>query len=105
MKYFATFFIIAFCARISSAQLIFTADEFIQGLSQVNTNQTEYRDTTLPGLGKLAKAVGAGISWDFTGIPFFPVTTNSNVTVTVLTYPGGAALANDILISHLQRTL
>jgi len=95
MKYFAAIFLLSLFLGIGNAQITISADQFAAGYSQIGSaNIKSYTLTSLTGsgLGAIAKKTGAAISWDFSPFAF---TEESTSLITVMAYPGGAALAND----------
>jgi hypothetical protein len=107
MKYFATFLLLCTLANVSSAQIRFTADEYFAGFSQTSSSGTSYSSTDLTGLAALIAKSGAGMSWDLGNRAY---STNSTYagTQTVLTYPGGAALADDadfLVSTHVLKSV
>lgn len=81
-------------ASSASAQITVTADEFFAGMTTLN-NATTYSSTDLTGLSALIALSGAGKTWDFTSRIYIKDTSGADNTTTLLTYPGGAALADD----------
>ncbi|MEP7234888.1 MAG: T9SS type A sorting domain-containing protein, partial [Ignavibacteriota bacterium] len=94
IKFFTALFCCSFYAAGATAQITFTADDFIQGLASNKQNNQSFTASATSGLGKLMKASGAGITWDFSTIPFTPNAPPSG-TSTLLSSLSEAALADD----------
>src|SRR5438876_538894 len=95
MKYTSLFCLVFFVlVRICSAQIIFTSDELIASFSQ-QSSQSNFIPASLDGLQALIDKSGSAQTWDFTGIQWQKDPNGNNSTLTLLDYPGGAALAND----------
>ncbi|MDP4230282.1 MAG: T9SS type A sorting domain-containing protein [Bacteroidota bacterium] len=95
MKYLVSLMLLVACANLASAQSItFTADEYFAGFGQSANNQTSFSTTDISGLDALIAKTGPNMTWDFSGRIYTqdPAPTG---TSTILTYPGGAPLAND----------
>src|SRR5207244_7676963 len=94
MKYIFLLCLLAASASLSNAQIIFTSDELIASFSQ-QSSQSNFIPASLDGLQVLIDKSGALQTWDFTGIQWKADTTANTSTSTFLSYPGGAALADD----------
>jgi len=109
MKYFITVLILMFLATASNAQISFTSDEFLSGLSQSTTGGSSFSSTDLTGLDALIAKSGAGMTWDFGNRTFTQdAASTPGGTETILTYPGGAALANDadfLVSTHVLKSV
>jgi hypothetical protein len=95
MKYFVTVLFLMLLAPTSNGQISFSYQEAFAAFSQAATSQaTSFSSTDVTGLNALIAKSGAGMSWDF-GNRVYTQDAASSGTETILTYPGGAALADD----------
>jgi len=105
MKYLATALLLSFIVSSSSAQLTFTKSDYLSYMGGSNT-ETTYQSSDVTGLSTLIAKTGSGQTWDFSGRTYDAGTVGSNGTL--LTYPGGAAMANDpdfITATHVIKTV
>jgi hypothetical protein len=94
MKYFFTVLVLLTLSVTANAQISFTADEYFAFFNQSSVTGTSYSSTDLTGLDALIAKSGASQSWDF-GNRVYTQDPPAAATQTLLTYPGGAALASD----------
>ncbi|MEI8135005.1 MAG: hypothetical protein WCH46_08020 [bacterium] len=94
MKLFVTFLLVLVLASSGIAQISFSSADFLAAYGQVGVPSTQFTSTVLTGLDALIGITGAGVSWDIGNRTFTQDGTPAS-TSTLLTYPGGAALAND----------
>lgn len=107
MKYFAAVLLLCTLSKVSSAQITFTSDEYFAGFSQSSSSGTSYSSIDITGLGALIAKSGAGMSWDL-GNRIYTQDAAPTSTTTILTYPGGAALADDadfLISTHVLKSV
>jgi hypothetical protein len=103
MKYFVIALLLLFCSVTSKAQITITESDFAAIATQAFTGTTY--NTSGGGEAALTALIpknGANQTWDFTGGTYTATTgTNSEM----LTYPGGAYLADDPLFTSATNVL
>jgi hypothetical protein len=93
MKYLVTSLLLVLLVVRANAQITFTSDDFIanEGFNNIIETDTTTQDTA--GFHTLVIMSGTGQAWNFGNRIY--IQEPQTGTTTLLTYPGGAALAND----------
>jgi hypothetical protein len=93
MKHIAIVLFLVLLSGSTKAQITITSGDFLSTYGQLN-NHTSYSADTTVGLQALADLSGPAQTWNFTNLRWTQNVTFGETT-TLLTYPGGAALADD----------